>query len=207
MGSGHLIKAAIKKYGIENFTKEILHIFSIEEEMNQKEKELVVLSEMSYNLCEGGKGGFGFINSNNMNHNGHNEEHWKKLGILAKKNLEKLNSPEYYDKKIKALQLATEARKLKYPNGTRLGKPHTEDAKRRIGESNSTRQAGTGNSQYGTIWITNGTENKKIKKSDAISEGWYAGRTNFNSHATTLVRAGVVNGLWWESTMTDQNSS
>lgn len=63
MGSGKLIKRAIKKYGIENFTKEILFDFSTEEEMNAKEKETVVLGENSYNLCEGGKGGFGYINS------------------------------------------------------------------------------------------------------------------------------------------------
>lgn len=62
MGSGKLLKRAIKKYGIENFTKEILFNFTTEEEMNAKEKELVVLGENSYNLCEGGHGGFGYIN-------------------------------------------------------------------------------------------------------------------------------------------------
>ena len=56
MGSGNLIKLAIKKHGIENFTKDILFVFNNEEEMNIKEKELVVLSENSYNMCEGGKG-------------------------------------------------------------------------------------------------------------------------------------------------------
>lgn len=34
------------------------------------------------------------------------------------------------------------------------------------------------NSQYGTMWITNGTKNKKIKKDDVIPEGWYKGRVN-----------------------------
>ena len=54
MGSGKLLKLAIKKYGIDNFTKEILFVFDNEQEMNDKEKELVVVSEESYNLCEGG---------------------------------------------------------------------------------------------------------------------------------------------------------
>ena len=61
-GSGKMLKRAIKKYGIENFTKEILFIFDTEAEMNYKEKELVEVGPNSYNLCEGGKGGFGYIN-------------------------------------------------------------------------------------------------------------------------------------------------
>jgi hypothetical protein len=186
MGSGKLIRAAIKKYGIENFTKEIIHVFDNEQEMNQKEKELVVLSEMSYNLCQGGQGGFGYINSNGLNHSGHTEEHWKKLGDQARHNLIKLNSNEYYQQKLRAIKLATEARILKYPNGTRLGKPHTDEAKRRIGKANSDSQSGTRNSQYGTMWITNGTENKKVKKTDPITDGWYAGRSISNGHATTV---------------------
>ena len=83
MGSGKLIKTAIKKYGIENFTKEILHIFDNEEDMKNKEKQLVVLSEMSYNLCEGGKGGFGYLNRSGKSlRTGmkHSEESKKKMG-------------------------------------------------------------------------------------------------------------------------------
>ena len=32
------------------------------------------------------------------------------------------------------------------------------------------------NSQYGTMWITNGIQNKKIKKDQIIPEGWRKGR-------------------------------
>ena len=67
-GSGKLLKLAIKKYGIENFSKEILHTFSCENEMNDKEKELVneewCTRSDTYNLCLGGYGGFEYINSN-----------------------------------------------------------------------------------------------------------------------------------------------
>lgn len=64
MGSGKLIKRAIKKYGKDNFIKELLFMFDTEQEMNEKEKELVLISEETYNLCEGGNGGFSYINSN-----------------------------------------------------------------------------------------------------------------------------------------------
>jgi len=74
MGSGKLIKRAIQKYGIENFKKEILHIFDNEKDMKNKEKELVVLDEMSYNLCDGGKGGFGYINRTGLNNNHKDKE-------------------------------------------------------------------------------------------------------------------------------------
>ena len=60
-GSGKAITASIKKYGKENFKKEILFVFETETEMNQKEKELIteefVLRDDTYNLGVGGEGG------------------------------------------------------------------------------------------------------------------------------------------------------
>lgn len=68
MGSGKLLKRAQHKYGLENFEKQILHIYDTEEEMNAKEAELVTeefcCREDTYNICVGGKGGFSYINSN-----------------------------------------------------------------------------------------------------------------------------------------------
>jgi len=64
LGSGKRLKFAIKKYGIENFHKEILFVCESEKHMNTLEKILVVPDpELNYNLCDGGKGGFGYINS------------------------------------------------------------------------------------------------------------------------------------------------
>lgn len=60
-GSGKFIKSAIRKYGKENFTKEVLFIFETELEMNQKEKELITEEFISrkdtYNAGVGGEGG------------------------------------------------------------------------------------------------------------------------------------------------------
>lgn len=69
-GSGHYIKAAIQKYGKENFNKEILHVFTNKVDAYKKEKELVtedlVKSNMCYNIKEGGSGGFDHVRAANL---------------------------------------------------------------------------------------------------------------------------------------------
>lgn len=61
LGSGRLIKYAIKKYGRNNFKREILKTFNTIEEMFTEEgivvNQGVVDDENSYNLCIGGLGG------------------------------------------------------------------------------------------------------------------------------------------------------
>ena len=70
MGSGKIIKNAIKKYGIQNFTKRIIESFSSEEEMFKREKEIVNEDFLNrddvYNLRRGGTGGFDYINSSGL---------------------------------------------------------------------------------------------------------------------------------------------
>lgn len=58
-----------------------------------------------------------------------------------------------------------------------LGRTHSEDTKRKIGEANSKHQKGKNNSQYGKMWITDGNDNRTIKKTEDIPENWYKGRT------------------------------
>ena len=173
-GSGKLIKAAIKKYGIENFVKEILFIFESEDEMNKKEAELVteelIASGSVYNLCPGGQGGFGYINENGLAFGG---DHLS-ASILGAKN---------QDPRIRLI-IGRANKGKKRSSQTKIllskiqsGKKHTEETKIKIGEAISVLQEGKKNSQFGTMWITNGTENRKIKKDlDNIPEGWYKGR-------------------------------
>lgn len=186
MGSGKLIKRAITKYGVENFTKEILHIFDNEDDMRNKEKELVVISENSYNLLEGGKGGFGYINRQ--------PEKFlteKRLNALTtpyqrteeqinkwKKKLSEVKSTDIYKEKVSlGLKKAHIEGKL---STKQMNTKSAIERKKETFEKNN-HQQGSKNSQFGTCWITNGQENKKIKKEELdkfIELGYYKGRIN-----------------------------
>ena len=66
LGSGFRLKDAIKKYGKQNFKRQILHQFKTQKEMYQKQAELVNQDFLKrndvYNLDLGGKGGLqGFV--------------------------------------------------------------------------------------------------------------------------------------------------
>lgn len=170
MGSGKLIRAAIKKYGIEKFTKEILHVFDNEQEMNNKEKELVVLSEMSYNLCEGGKGGFGYINANELNNSNKDMDAIKRKFSEMRRGVKSPKHSEYMKEQYRL------GLRAKNPPPPRYGNSPTNETRQKIGMANAVHQTGTGNSQYGTMWITNGVMNKKIHRDHTVPEGWYQGR-------------------------------
>jgi hypothetical protein len=54
-----------------------------------------------------------------------------------------------------------------------FGKTHSEETLQKMRKS---KNVGSSNSQYATIWVTNGFESKKITKEQVIPEGWYKGR-------------------------------
>jgi group I intron endonuclease len=82
LGSGVALEKAIKRYGKQNFKKEILFVFNTEKEMNEKEKELVTESfigtNKTYNMGVGGEGGSHFKGKK------HSIETKKKLSEMAK---------------------------------------------------------------------------------------------------------------------------
>lgn len=142
MGSGDLIKKAIRKYGKENFKKEIIGSYDTIDEMFKMESIIVNDTFLNrkdvYNIKEGGSGGWDHIQRNPET----SEARKKRAGDLFRK-------------------LHAEG-KIKY--NTFTGKKHSEESKIKIGKANSISQSGERNSNYGNVWI----HNEKIKKSMRI---------------------------------------
>lgn len=173
MGSGIQLTKAQKKHGLESFFKEILFVFNSEEEMNSKEAELVseefCLRKDTYNICPGGKGGWGYVN---INKTAESLQNMHRLGGSASLK-KRRNNPDKY---AKSMQKATQTMRQRKTgifsvNNKRFsGKTHSEETKNKMRKS---KNIGKHNSQYGTCWITNGFINKKHKIVDYIPEGWY----------------------------------
>lgn len=180
LGSGTLLRRAIQKYGEHNFKREILFEAKTPQEMFEKEKELVTIEPNSYNLRSGGAGGWDYVNSSKKNLYGLNGENFKKYAAKGQQSFAKKLQNEEYRKEYCAK--VSQGMKEKYAAGEIqngfLGKQHTDETKRLIGEKSSKSQSGSGNSQYNTMWIKNPLtqERKKIKKTEPIPDGWVKGR-------------------------------
>lgn len=125
------------------------------------------------NLKPGGRGGFT------------SEEARKGGKVSGLIHANKLKNNFEYSKRHR--ERSSEKMKERFKNGTVKpiqenyswkDKKHSEETK--LKQSLIKRGTGLGieNSQFGTMWITNGIENKKVKKDVLIPNGWYKGRKN-----------------------------
>ena len=173
MGSGKILRYSIRKYGKDNHTKEILEYFNSRKELVLREVEIVNLELISDGLCmnlkEGGSGGGGFWS----------EEHKLKCQLAGNKTfVDKIKNNENFKNVI--TNTLKENNKKAHENGNCSynnfkDKKHSNETKQLISEIKRGTGTGETNSQYGTCWITNGIENKKIKKEDFDSyqlDGW-----------------------------------
>jgi group I intron endonuclease len=116
MGSGVLIKKAIKKYGLHNFKKEIICICENESELNKQEihwiSQLCIFGK-DYNLTKGGDGVLGFIPTeeqrakrrlNTLNYHHNNPNARIRLSEMAKLRVGDKNP--FYGKKLSPIHIA-----------------------------------------------------------------------------------------------------
>jgi len=170
LGSGKVLRNSIFYHGKENFKREILEFCGNKQSMYRKEKELVTEELISnpkcMNLKIGGNGGL------------YNKKHHKKM-IEGSRiyQLTKWKDPNY---RKNISEHASINIKKNHINGCYdynkldwTGKKHTEETKNKM---RKTKNVGINNSQFGTCWITNEINNKKIYKGDSIPEGWRLGR-------------------------------
>ena len=176
MGSGKYITHSIKKHGAENFKKEYLAVFDNADDMFKMESELVnaefVKSPDSYNIKEGGHGGWDHISN----------ETRKRCGAIGNKAhaLRFKTEPDYVkivSERSKIIQKRNAEAGCYKGNGKNfLGKTHSNSTKTQMSASHQGKHVGSKNSQFGSMWITDRVSNKKISKDDLIPEGWMKGR-------------------------------
>lgn len=167
LGSGKYLWYAINKYGKENFHIEILEFFDTREALAEAEKKLVTEFQVKdvncMNLKLGGRGGF-------------TREESDAARVLANEaRITKLKqNPEYratVGANISKGLLAKDPDTWVRGGGRKPGFKLSVEHIRKIKHSRK------GNSQEGTIWITDGKINKKIKKEDTIPQGFTKGQT------------------------------
>lgn len=175
MGSGRRLRASIRKYGIENFSKEILGFFETRELLVEAEIKAItpemITDKNCMNLMGGGTGGF------------ISDEQQRHRSICAGKALaNKIKTDSVFREKHKkqvSKNMTNLHRQGKINYNTFEGKCHSEETKQLISEVKKGTGVGETNSQYGTCWITKNGINKKIKKEDLeiyLNEGWLKGR-------------------------------
>ena len=180
MGSGKIIRSAIQKHGISNFSKVILEFFENAELMYAREKEIVteefLLREDVYNLRRGGTGGFDYINS--IVTSEEKSKAGKLGGLKTKESPYRVSGFEKHEQSLGGkTSMSIHGEKIR-----ELAQSVEAKEKRKNTFNEIKHQQGINNSQYGTKWIHNLELkiSKKIKKDENIPDGWILGRKMFN---------------------------
>ncbi len=171
VGSGKRLWYSIKKYGKENFKCEILEMLPDRSSLKEREKELVNEELLKDNLCMNLVYGGGGWPSNGQAIGG---DKFKAAQLYWEKpeNKEKLKKRVSDNNK----KLWNEGKMVHFKCDW-TGRKHNDETKKKIGEANKLKQSGSSNSQFGSQWITNGEQNKKIKMMGIVPTGWKLGRT------------------------------
>lgn len=167
--SSKYVKLAIVKYGIIYFKKKILKIFdnridAVKYESFLHEKFNVDKHNKFFNKCKSSIWGYNCTGD-----------------ILSGKSYEEIHGQEkakiLKQKRSESMKKRIEMNLFKGENNPNYGNKWTNDMKNRM----SKMHAGENHPQYGYIWINNTFEEKKIKPSDKIEDGWFKGRLKNNN--------------------------
>ena len=174
IGSGKYLNIAILKYGRDKFKRQILYQFESKEKAYLMQSQIVdkqfVKRKDTYNIKLGGEGGGDHLRGT----------------VTVKDKSGNTFQIDKNDSRYKSGQLVGNQKGFiiaKDPNGI-IARVSKDDPRwlsgQLVGVAKGNilqgHQLGQKNSQYGTIWVTNGKQNKKIKKDNNIPQGWRRGR-------------------------------
>lgn len=182
---------AFRKYGIENFTFEVLEYCNSENELFDREQHYISMLNPQYNMNEGGSGNKGHKLSNKMK---------KKLSDISKKNWDKKTDIEK-NKILKNLKgpkighsVSEETRKKISQKLT--GKKQSEETNRKRSQSQKIAMLGNKNGNKPVASFLNGI---KIKEYDSAAIA--ASELNITPSNITSVlkkRQNTAGGFKWE---------
>ena len=148
LGSGDRLVMAIKKYGKQNFKREILEFADSVEELNELERYYITLADAVnndnyYNIANGGYVNPHYGPENGMYGKHHTEEARRKMKE-ARNNNEKLKEYHKSQEFKKKMSEATKGKK-----NPMTGKKHTDESKRKMSENRKGKATGKKNGNYG----------------------------------------------------------
>ena len=181
LGSGKRLLYSIKKYGKENHKLEILEYLENRDLLKQREKEIIneeILKDpMCMNLVIGGEGG-----KLSDEFQRRRSSSGGKHAVLILANL-RLNK-EWNEKTGKSISIGLKKAILegRHIVPSFINKKHSIETLIQMQNSHIGKHTGSKNSQFGTCWINNNGEVKKIKKEELnsfINNGWKKGRNRY----------------------------
>lgn len=186
LGSGKILGYSRHKHGDKNHTREILEICESREQLKFREKEIVNDELMSHplniNLKYGGEGGWSLDLSRRGGINSAKNNPAGSIIVMQrgyKSRQTKINRSKTdaeYERNISEKLSISRLEWNKNNENPFKGKKHKPESKAKIALSMQGKQTKEKNSQFGTIWINDGKNVKKIKKSESIPDGWFKGR-------------------------------
>jgi len=176
LGSGRRIKAEIKKYGRENFKREVLETCTSKEELAAREAAIVTeelrADSLCLNLKNGGEGG-SVIGWNYLSKEKRSELGRRGGEALRRTGNSSFNRPEIHERGV-----VSRSKNNGGYNTHWNGRRHSDETLLKMKLKKIDHGVGTANSQFGTCWVTNGTA-IKIKKEDLgayLQNGYRQGR-------------------------------
>ena len=180
-GSGILLDRAVKKHGKENFVKELLVECATEEEMNQRETDIVdedfIARDDTYNVMLGGNGGWYYVNENGLTNANKPRELFVRGGVASMVSFwqKYRNDPEFGQAVQEKRKNSTSLREYYSSGNSFAGKTHTRETRNKMRDAKVGKYDGSNNPVFGKHWVTDGVTSKMVEKS-LIPTGWRKGR-------------------------------